>query len=130
MQRFDAIVIGAGPAGSTTALRLAREGASVLLLDKARFPRDKPCGGGLTGRALKNLPCPVDSVVEHVVDCVTLRLRYQLNRVATESTPYFSNRTNVSGDAGIAGNNQDPVNWGPPNLIFSGGALTLLTSVP
>jgi menaquinone-9 beta-reductase len=35
--------VGAGPAGSTTALLLARAGASVLLLDRARFPRDKPC---------------------------------------------------------------------------------------
>ena len=36
-------------------------------------------------------------------------------------TPYFANRTNVSGDAGIAGNNQDPINWGPPRLQFSSG---------
>jgi geranylgeranyl reductase family protein len=76
VQRFDAIVIGAGPAGSTTAYRLASAGASVALLDRARFPRDKPCGGGLTGRALKNLPIPVDPVVEHEVDRVTLRLRF------------------------------------------------------
>jgi len=40
---WDAIVVGAGPAGATTALLLARAGASVLLLDRARFPRDKPC---------------------------------------------------------------------------------------
>ena len=33
-------------------------------------------------------------------------------------TPHFANRTNVSGEAGIAGNNQDPVNWGPPRLTF------------
>jgi flavin-dependent dehydrogenase len=37
------VVVGAGPAGATTALLLARAGASVLLLDRARFPRDKPC---------------------------------------------------------------------------------------
>jgi geranylgeranyl reductase family protein len=73
---FDAIVVGAGPAGSVTALRLAREGASVLLLDRARFPRDKPCGGGLTGRALRELPVSVDPVVEHVVDRLVLRLGY------------------------------------------------------
>lgn len=48
---FDAIVIGAGPAGSTAARKLALGGARVLLLDKATFPRDKPCGGGLTFRA-------------------------------------------------------------------------------
>ncbi len=50
-ERFDAIVLGAGPAGSTAARHLARTGARVLLLDKAKFPRDKPCGGGVTFRA-------------------------------------------------------------------------------
>lgn len=48
---FDAIVVGAGPAGSTAARHMARAGAKVLLLDRAKFPRDKPCGGGVTFRA-------------------------------------------------------------------------------
>jgi geranylgeranyl reductase family protein len=78
VERFDAIVVGAGPAGSTTAYRLARAEARVLLLDKARFPRDKPCGGGLTLRAVRQLPegMDVQPVVEHVVDRMELRLRY------------------------------------------------------
>src|SRR5689334_4886133 len=76
MERFDVLVVGAGPAGSATAIHLARGGARVLLAEKARFPRDKPCGGGLTGRALRVLPCAVDPVVEHVVDRFELRLRY------------------------------------------------------
>lgn len=76
VQRYDAIVVGAGPAGSTTAIRLAREGARVLLLDKARFPRDKPCGGGLTLRAVGELPVSPEPVVEQRVDRVGLRLRY------------------------------------------------------
>jgi len=76
MRRFDAIVVGAGPAGSVTAYRLAAGGASVLLLDRARFPRDKPCGGGLTGRALRQLPFSVDPVVEDVVDRFEFRLSY------------------------------------------------------
>jgi geranylgeranyl reductase family protein len=74
--RYDAIVVGAGPAGSVTAYRLASAGASVLLVDKARFPRDKPCGGGLTLRAVKELPIDVTPVVEHVVDRMQLRLQY------------------------------------------------------
>src|SRR2546429_4590856 len=41
--RWDIVVVGAGPAGATTALLLARAGASVLLMDRARFPRDKAC---------------------------------------------------------------------------------------
>ena len=76
MERYDAIVVGAGPAGSATAIRLARGGARVLLVDKARFPRDKPCGGGLTLRAVRELPVSVEPVVEHVVDRFGLRLRY------------------------------------------------------
>src|SRR5438067_5903358 len=76
MERFDVAVVGAGPAGSMTAYRLARAGARVLLIDKARFPRDKPCGGGLTLRAVKELPFPVNPVVEDIVTRVTCRLRY------------------------------------------------------
>jgi menaquinone-9 beta-reductase len=44
MNQFDAVVVGAGPAGSIAALTLARGGARVALVDKARFPRDKACG--------------------------------------------------------------------------------------
>src|SRR5919201_4120412 len=76
MARYDALVVGGGPAGSTTAIRLADARASVLLVDKARFPRDKPCGGGLTLRAVRQ--CPVDPwpVVEEVVEELELRFRY------------------------------------------------------
>jgi menaquinone-9 beta-reductase len=51
----DVIVVGAGPAGSTTAYYLAQAGLDVLLLEKATFPRDKICGDGLTPRAVKQL---------------------------------------------------------------------------
>ncbi|WP_066360953.1 geranylgeranyl reductase family protein [Herbidospora mongoliensis] len=51
----DVIVVGAGPAGSTTAFYLAQSGLSVLLLEKTTFPREKVCGDGLTPRAVKEL---------------------------------------------------------------------------
>ena len=51
----DVIVVGAGPSGSTTAYYLAQAGLDVLLLEKARFPREKVCGDGLTPRAVKAL---------------------------------------------------------------------------
>jgi geranylgeranyl reductase family protein len=53
--RFDAIVVGAGPAGSTAAYHLARAGRRVLIVEKSRFPREKVCGDGLTPRAVRQL---------------------------------------------------------------------------
>jgi geranylgeranyl reductase family protein len=51
----DVVVVGGGPAGSAAAITLARAGRDVLLVDKARFPRDKCCGDGLTTGALRHL---------------------------------------------------------------------------
>lgn len=51
----DVIVVGAGPAGVSAAVHLRRAGRDVLVVDKARFPRDKCCGDGLTTLALREL---------------------------------------------------------------------------
>jgi hypothetical protein len=51
--------------------------------------------------------------------------RYQFSRQATRITPYFANRVNVSGTAGISGNNQSAPYWGPPTLTFSSGISSL-----
>jgi flavin-dependent dehydrogenase len=71
VERFDALVVGAGPAGSA-ARSTSRAGASVLLVDKAVSAR-QAVRRGLTGRALRHLPCAVDPVVEHVVDRLVVR---------------------------------------------------------
>jgi len=53
---YDIVIVGAGPAGSTAAKILAEQGLSVILIDKEKFPRTKPCGGGLPLRTLKRFP--------------------------------------------------------------------------
>ena len=55
---------------------------------------------------------------------------YQFTRQATRLTPFFENRENVSLEAGILGNNQEPVNWGPPTLNFSSGITSLSNALP
>ncbi len=53
-------------------------------------------------------------------------LSYQFSRQSNRLTPYWANRTNISGNAGITGNDQaDPAYWGPPTLSFSGGTSAL-----
>ena len=56
MEEYDVAVIGAGPAGSSAARAAADAGASVVLLDRAEFPRYKTCGGGLIGPSTGALP--------------------------------------------------------------------------
>lgn len=59
-----------------------------------------------------------------------LNIGYQFSRNSVRISPYFANKTNVSGDAGIRGNDQSPVNWGPPTLLFASGIASLTDAVP
>ncbi len=58
----DVLVAGAGPAGAVAARTLAAAGVDVLLLDRATFPRNKPCGGGLSARVLGRFPWLEDAI--------------------------------------------------------------------
>jgi geranylgeranyl reductase family protein len=71
-QLWDAIVVGAGPAGCAAAYDLATAGSRVLLLDKSDFPRAKACAGGLTVKALKALRYSIEPVVRQVVRRIRL----------------------------------------------------------
>jgi geranylgeranyl reductase family protein len=73
-ERADAIVVGAGPAGSAVANTLARGGRDVVLVDAHAFPRDKVCGDGLipdAHRALAKLGC-LDAVMAEARQATTL----------------------------------------------------------
>jgi geranylgeranyl reductase family protein len=87
VKAWDAIVVGAGPAGSTAAWRLATDGATVLLLDRARFPRDKPCGGAVVGRSRELVPVPLEPVVEDVTTVAELRFGYGRTLERTAARP-------------------------------------------
>lgn len=71
----EVVVVGAGPAGSTAARELASRGVDVLLLERAKFPRDKPCGGGVTIRCDSLLPFSLDPVIEDVITGAVIQLR-------------------------------------------------------
>ena len=69
---FDVAVVGAGPAGSTAAAKLGEAGFRVLLLERAKaFPREKPCGGGITARAFKRLPFAREMLGQVSVNALT-----------------------------------------------------------
>jgi hypothetical protein len=61
---------------------------------------------------------------------LSITFYYQFSRQSSESIPFFSHRENISGLAGISGNNQEPVNWGPPALSFSSGLSGLYDASP
>jgi len=72
------IVVGGGPAGALAALALARRGVEVLVLDKKRFPRDKPCGGGIRYGVYRRFP----DLAAHLRATVAI---HEIRRVLMES---------------------------------------------
>ena len=94
MATYDAVVAGAGPAGSTAARLLAERGTSVLLLDKHRFPRDKPCGGGVTLRAAAVQDIDLLPVVERTIYGArfSLRLGDSFDRTYAKPLTYMTQR--------------------------------------
>src|SRR5712692_11365167 len=94
---YDLIVVGAGPAGSTAAREAAASGATVLLLDRAEFPRDKPCGGGVNVRAADLLPFSIEPVTERTIRGidVSLNLHGSFGRSYAKPLSYMTQRSRL-----------------------------------
>ena len=69
---YDVAIVGSGPAGSSGALCLARQGMKVVIIEKDALPRYKTCGGGVTYRAIQLLPVDVQEAIE--LECYTAEL--------------------------------------------------------
>lgn len=63
-QSYDAIIIGAGPAGCNAAIRAARQGLRIAVIEKAEHPRLKVCGGGVVKRAYEHFPIDISPAVD------------------------------------------------------------------
>lgn len=101
----DVLVVGAGPAGSTAARALALGGARVRLLDRAQFPRNKPCGGGLTTRALKRFPhlaAALERVETHYISRLYLEGPAHRGVTLTSPTPAVVTIRRVEFDRALA----------------------------
>jgi geranylgeranyl reductase family protein len=90
----DVIVVGGGPAGSSAAYMLAKQGLDVLVLEKQKMPRYKTCGGGVNVRAARHIPFSIEPVVERVI--YKYRFTYQgekpFEKISHEPLTYMTQR--------------------------------------
>src|SRR5215472_3627500 len=81
---YDAIIVGAGPAGSMTAYHLAKAGLRVAVLESKVFPRDKACGGGLLARTVQHVPIDLGPILRGAMHRVSVTL--EMRDVHTRSS--------------------------------------------
>lgn len=85
--RYDAIVVGAGPSGATSAYGLAKAGLRTLIVEKAKLPRYKTCGGGITYKSAMALPFSIEPVVERTLRKVDFSWRTENSFVRESREP-------------------------------------------
>ncbi len=73
--KFDVIIVGAGPSGSMTGYYLAKAGVRVAIFDMHKFPREKACGGGLQVKAAKQIPIDLNPVLRGTLKGITFSFR-------------------------------------------------------
>jgi geranylgeranyl reductase family protein len=94
MSIYDVIIVGAGPAGTTFARSLAKQGVATLILEKGRLPRDKPCAGGVTIRAANLLDFDISSTIERTVygGVLTYKFANKVERHSDKPPVYMTSR--------------------------------------
>ena len=107
MEHFDAAIVGAGPAGCRVAWRLARAGVRVAMFD-ASHPREKPCGGGVTGRALDLVRDAIDTSAIHAVKISDITFEDRVRRAHV----VFGDRAGETPQLAVA-----------PRVLFDGALL-------
>ncbi|MBV8672197.1 MAG: geranylgeranyl reductase family protein [Acidobacteriaceae bacterium] len=88
MKTWDAIIVGAGPAGCAAAYDLAVAGHEVLLIDKADFPRQKACAGGLTIKAARALRYSIEPVVRQKIASMRIERGEGRATIVRRHSPY------------------------------------------
>ena len=86
-ERYDAVVVGAGPSGATAAYGLARGGMRTLIIEKAKLPRYKTCGGGVTYKVARALPFSIEQVTERTVRKVDFSWKMASPYIASSPEP-------------------------------------------
>src|SRR6059036_453238 len=99
MSQVDAAIVGAGPAGCWAAYQLARRGARVALVDGSH-PREKPCGGGVTGRALQLVADAVD--IGRLPACTIRSARFLDSSTGASATVPLAGRAPAAPDLIVA----------------------------
>ncbi len=98
-RKFDILIVGAGPAGSSAALCLAGSGLRIAVFDKARFPRNKTCGDGLTHDVIKQLGMISPVLLEHFHRDLMKSASYGIEFIAPDHSrlyvPFLVNGKNL-----------------------------------
>lgn len=106
-QVWDVVVVGAGPAGASAAHAAACTGRRVLLLEKARLPRYKTCGGGIIGPSRDSLPPGFELPLRDRVHAVTFSLNGRLTRTRRSKHMLFGLINRPEFDAGLVESAKD-----------------------